>query len=201
TNVGLDGVIGGSAGGKWYGGVYGWGFSVKVPQTGKIVHRNVHGAGVSGFLNAHLLTADDRYLDLWRRMIDKINAQAKMVDGKKLYPRMYGDDGWYAYVPVPYALAAEEIWYHTMASADRARVPSSPWLEFLEGKKADYPEQALRAELAVIRQRVAAMREDPTTPDTRLSDNPFPYRPAATEALTRLTLGGLPTGKRSLTLQ
>src|SRR5207244_13616536 len=28
SNVGLDGTVGGSAGGKWYGGVYGWGFSV-----------------------------------------------------------------------------------------------------------------------------------------------------------------------------
>ncbi len=28
TNIGLDGKIGGSADGKWYGSVYGWGFSV-----------------------------------------------------------------------------------------------------------------------------------------------------------------------------
>jgi hypothetical protein len=28
TNVGLDGKIGGACGGKWYGGVYGWGFTV-----------------------------------------------------------------------------------------------------------------------------------------------------------------------------
>ena len=35
TNVGLDGVIGGGAGGKWYGGVYGWGFTVRNPATGQ----------------------------------------------------------------------------------------------------------------------------------------------------------------------
>ena len=34
TNIGLDGTIGGACGGRWYGGVYGWGFSVEVPQTG-----------------------------------------------------------------------------------------------------------------------------------------------------------------------
>ena len=28
TNIGLDGKIGSAAGGKWYGGVYGWGFTV-----------------------------------------------------------------------------------------------------------------------------------------------------------------------------
>ena len=34
TNIGLDGTIGGACGGKWYGGVYGWGFSVIDPATG-----------------------------------------------------------------------------------------------------------------------------------------------------------------------
>ncbi len=48
SNVGLDGKIGSSAGGKWYGGVYGWGFSVKVPQTGELAHRNLHAAGFAG---------------------------------------------------------------------------------------------------------------------------------------------------------
>ena len=32
TNIGLDGKIGGACGGKWYGGVYGWGFSVIDPS-------------------------------------------------------------------------------------------------------------------------------------------------------------------------
>ena len=36
SNVGLDGTIGGACDGKWYGGTYGWGFSVTVPQTGEI---------------------------------------------------------------------------------------------------------------------------------------------------------------------
>ncbi|MDP7135536.1 MAG: hypothetical protein QF437_33910, partial [Planctomycetota bacterium] len=40
TNVGLDGKIGSAAGGKWYGGVYGWGFSVTNPVTGEIAHRS-----------------------------------------------------------------------------------------------------------------------------------------------------------------
>ena len=39
SNIGLDGKIGGATGGKWYGGAYGWGFSVIVPQTGEIAHR------------------------------------------------------------------------------------------------------------------------------------------------------------------
>src|SRR5262249_39909544 len=36
TNIGLDGKVGGACDGKWYGGVYGWAFSVKVPRTGEL---------------------------------------------------------------------------------------------------------------------------------------------------------------------
>ena len=93
TNIGLDGTIGGECGGKWYGGVYGWGFSVVVPQTEEIAHRNQHHLGLIGFGNAFLLTGDRRYIDVWRRMIDKVNAQAKVIDGKTMYPSMYGDQG------------------------------------------------------------------------------------------------------------
>jgi len=39
------------------------------------------------------------------------------------------------------------------------------------------------------------MRDDDTTPDTRLSDDMNPMNPAVTETLTRLMLGGLPTGR------
>ncbi len=39
TNIGLDGTIGGACDGKWYGGVYGWGFTVEVPQTGAMSNR------------------------------------------------------------------------------------------------------------------------------------------------------------------
>ncbi|HIA18085.1 MAG TPA: hypothetical protein EYN70_01480, partial [Planctomycetaceae bacterium] len=67
SNVGLDGTIGGACDGKWYGGTYGWGFSVTVPQTGEIAHRNRQHWGFIGFANAYLLTGDDRYLEAWRK--------------------------------------------------------------------------------------------------------------------------------------
>src|SRR5438876_7217506 len=89
TNIGFDGKIGSAAGGKWYGGVYGWGFSVVVPQTGQLAHRNGHYLGLHGFTNAYLLTGDDRFLDAWRRQIDGINSYSKMVDGRLMYPRMH----------------------------------------------------------------------------------------------------------------
>src|SRR5439155_1006571 len=64
------------------------------------------------------------------------------------------------------------------------------------GKNPNYPEEALRRDFAALRARVAAMRLDPTTPDTRLSDDPLPFTPAQIGALTELTLGGLPQGRQ-----
>src|SRR5262245_23150728 len=111
TNIGLDGKIGSAAGGKWYGGVYGWGFSVIVPQTGKLAHRNGHHRGIEGFLNAYLLTGDDKYLDGWRKQIDAINSHQKAANGSTLYPHMYGDQGWYDFTPQKYTQGAMEIYY------------------------------------------------------------------------------------------
>ncbi len=195
TNIGPDGTIGGSAAGRWYGGVYGWGFTVTDPHTGRPVHRNLHHLGLVGFGNAYLLTGDDRYLDPWRKMIDKINAQGRMADGRMTYPHMHGDKGWYDFTPQKYTHGALETWYWSMAPADRGRVPETAWVSFLEGKAPGYPEEALRADFAAIRRKVEGMRADPTTPDTRLADDSLAFSPAAVQALTQLTLGGLYTRK------
>jgi hypothetical protein len=191
TNIGLDGKIGGAAGGKWYGGVYGWGFSVKVPQTGAIAHRNLHHKGFVGFMNAYLVTGDDGYLDAWRKQADAINAQKKVEGGKELYPTMHGDKGWYAYTPQPYNRHAREIYYLSMRKSDRERVGPDRWLAYLEGKDDRYPEDALRADLERVRGRVAGMRADTTTPDTRLADDPLRFGIANVVSLVELALGGV----------
>jgi hypothetical protein len=196
TNVGLDGKIGSACGGKWYGGVYGWGFSVVVPQTGEIAHRNQHHLGFVGFMNAYLLTGDDRYLDAWRKQTDAVNAQKKEIDGRAMYPRMFGDLGWYAYAPQKYALNALETYYLSMRREDRERCPESGWLQYLDGRRPAYPEEALRADLARVRQRVAGMRADTSTPDTRLADDPMQYNPASVASLVELMLGGPHPGHR-----
>jgi len=192
TNIGLDGKIGGAAGGKWYGGVYGWGFSVKVPQTGKMIDRNLQSRGFYGFMNAYLLTGQDRYLEPWRKQIDAINAQSKIVDGVAVYPTMFGDKGWYSFTPKKHSTSAREIYYLTQKAGDRSRVPPDEWFDYLDGKNAAYPETALRRDLERIRQRVEAMRRDTTTPDTRLADDPLPFNPASVQSLIELALGGLP---------
>lgn len=196
TNIGLDGKIGGNTDGKWYGGVYGWGFSVKDPPTGKIIHRNRHAAGFQGFMNAYLLSqGDDRWLEPWRQQIEAVNAQGKPIDGKMQYPTMHGDQGWYAYAPQPYDKNAREIAYLSMKPEDRARLPGDPWFAYLDGKNANYPETRLRRDLETVRQRVAGMRKDTTTPDTRLADDPMPFNPASVDSLIELMLGGLHPGR------
>ena len=49
SNIGLDGAIGGECDGKWYGGCYGWAFTVTVPQTGELSDRNAITRGIAGF--------------------------------------------------------------------------------------------------------------------------------------------------------
>lgn len=200
TNVGLDGKIGSAAGGKWYGGVYGWGFSVKVPQTGATAHRNLHHKGFVGFMNAYLLTGDDRYLDAWRKQADAINAKKKVEGGREVYPTMHGDKGWYAYTPQPYARHAREIYYLSMKPADRTQVGPDRWLAYLDGKDDRYPEDALRADLERVRQRARGMRADATTPDTRLADDPLAFGPANVVSLVELTLGGVHLGRDAAVL-
>ncbi len=195
SNIGLDGKIGSAAGGKWYGGVYGWGFTVIQPQDGKPVHRNRTTAGFYGFMNAYLLTGDDRYLDVWRKQIDAVNANARVEDGRKMYPRMHGDDGWYAWTSAPYAEHALEMYCLSLNEEDARRAGDSGWLQYLAGRREDYPETALRRDLDHLRRRVLAMRNDPTTPDTRLSDDPMPYNPASADALLELAMGAISPGR------
>jgi hypothetical protein len=221
SNIGLDGKIGGATDGKWYGGCYGWAFTVVVPQDGSLAHRNTHNKGFTGFMNAYLLTGDDRYLDPWRRQIDTINAQAKVIDGRTMYPAMFGDDGWYDYSPEKYNYAALELYYLSMRADDLEEVlpqkvggaskagyrnneqfsRDQRWLRYLLGQDASYPEQALRADLTRVRQRVAEMRTDDTTPDTRLADDPMHLNPASVASLIQLMLGGLHPGHQGNVLQ
>ena len=196
TNIGLDGTIGGETDAKWYGGVYGWGFSVIVPQTGEVAHRpSFQDRVFYGFANALLLTGDQKYVDVWRGVVDKVNSSPRVIDGETRYPRMYGDDGWYDFRPERFSAGALELHYWSMDPEDLRRVPDNGWTAFLEGENPDYPVKALQQDFATLRDKVEAMHLDPTTPDTRMSDDPNHITPAIVETLTQLMLGGLPTGR------
>lgn len=191
SNIGLDGSIGGAASGRWWGGVYGWGFSPKVPQTGEREHRNRAPRSILGFMNAYLLTGDDQYLEVWRRQNAVLNGQARTIDGKLQTPRMYGADGWYGYAPGPYRLNTLEIWWLSQKPADRANAPDHPWLSYLEGRNPNYPVEALRADLTRVAERVERQRKDITTPDTRLADWTLDINPVSVTSLLHLMLGAI----------
>ncbi len=194
TNIGLDGKIGGATNGKWYGGVYGWSFTVTEPQTGKKANRNTHHLGITGFGNALLLTGDQKYVDVWRDMLEQVNAQGKSVNGTMLYPTMHGDNGWYAFTPAKYSHGAMQIYYWSMNPADRERLGGDGWLSYLEGGNAGFPDAAIAGDFNAIRIAVDGMHKDPTTPDTRLSDDPMPLNPASVRSLIPLMLGGIHPG-------
>lgn len=196
SNIGRDGKIGGDANGKWYGGTYGWGFTVTDPVTGKKAHRSTVRLSLIGFGNALLMSGNPKYVDVWRKQIDAVNANAKEIDGKKQFPHMFGDQGWYDFQAEPWQPGLLEIAYWSMRDDDLARVSSNPWIAYLQGRASNYAESALRADLDQIRKTVAAMRKDTTTPDTRLSDDPMKFNPCSVDSLIRLTLGGLPPGKQ-----
>ncbi len=204
SNIGLDGTIGGAADGKWYGGTYGWSFTVEqqTPPAQGLSDRERTRWGFVGFMNAYLVTGDDRYLEAWRKQHDVIYKAGKIIDGEYHTPLMYGnpewsregyseDDGWYSYRP--YRAEKEnmlQIYYLSMQPQDRRHIQSNPWLEFLEGTNPDYPIHAFRADLSDVRKRMQGLISDSTSPDMRLTDDPMNLNPASITSLIRLMGGG-----------
>ena len=164
-------------------------------MTGRRENRNRIQWAVVGFQNALLVTGDQKYADAWRTMIDAVNSHAKAIDGRRRYPTMHGAEGWYGWRETPWNVGALEVWYWSQKSEDLARLGSAGWTDFLGGRNAAYPEQALERDLKSIPQRLAAMRRDTTPPEKRLADNMLDYNPAATESLVQLMWGGLMPGR------
>jgi hypothetical protein len=210
SHVDLEGRVGG-ADGRWWKGAYGWGFSPLNPVTGRREDRNRIGWALPGFANALLLTGDQKYVDSWRDMTRAVNGHARQVDGRTQYPTMHGAEGWYGWRDTPWNVGAVDVWYWSQRAEDLPRGPDawSPpsgsgayaslgtagWLEFLQGRRAEYPEQALQWDLDLIDTRRAAMRRDTTPPDRRLADNMLDYNPVAVESLVQLMWGAVMPGR------
>lgn len=191
SNVGLDGVIGSSAGGNWWGGVYGWGFSPFDPVTGAPAHRNRVPRTITAFMNAFLLTGDDKYLETWRRQSDRINAQQRRLGARIQTPTMYGDDGWYGWRDGLNQDNALDIWWCSLSDADRARAPDHPWLAFLEGRNPEWPQSCLRADLDEVSARVSAIAADRSAAHDRLADAVLNLNPARVTHLMHQTMGAI----------
>jgi hypothetical protein len=143
-------------------------------------------------MNAYLLSkGDDKYLDVWRKTADKFDAAAKVIDGKKSSPTMYGAQGFYSFKPTNYNFNFLEIYALSMKPSDRARCEETEWYNYLEGKNPGYPVKALHASLNRIRTRMAEADADTTSSDMRLADSALEFNPAAIASLTQLMEGGL----------
>ncbi len=210
SNVGLDGRPGGEHKGQWWKGTYGWNFTIFDGELEQIAHRNYFTAGTwPGFANALLVTGDQSYIDVLRRQMDNIYAQKKLVNGRVQLPQMYGDprgykyDGppqWYHYTNNLFEDRLTEIYLWSMNPKDLERIPKRGWIGFLEGAQPDYPEKALAASFEHVRRRMELIRNDITTPDTRLADYLLDLSPAETDTLLNLMMGGYFSNGRIWTL-
>jgi hypothetical protein len=206
TNIGLNGQVGGEYGGKWYKGTYGWNFTIYDGEIEKMAHRNTFDAGSwPGFGNAFLLSKGDAgFVATLRKQMENLYAQKKVVDGKTMLPNGYGDprghkytggkEEWYNYTPNLFTNRLTEIYLWSMDPKDREKFAGDAWISFLEGKDAGYPERALRQELETVRRKVHEIENDDTSADTRLADYLMGFNPAATDALSKLTLGSYLSG-------
>lgn len=208
--IGLDGTIGGESG-KWYAGAYGWGFTVdhQTPPAHTLTNRPRWSWAFIGFMNAYKITGDDRYLEAWRKQDEVIYEAGYMRDdGVYVTPRMYGDPGWslegYTDDPDWYDFQPRdnrnllEIYYLSMKPEDRRRITATmPWLDYLEGNHPDYAVNAMRADVEDVKKRMRLMREDQTSMDMRLADDPMSINPVSVVSLVRLMGGGLHEARRS----
>jgi hypothetical protein len=192
SNVGLDGTIGGACEGRWWGGTYGWNHKVSAHRYGRLDTFTLNAVqhAVDGFGNALLLTGDQKYVDVWRTVLDTVKSNSKMIDSVEMYPHLHGDDGWYEFKPEPYAPFAMEIYDWSMNPDDLQRIGDHGWLDFLAGKNPAYPVETFQSDFGTIRTCLQEVRDDLSTPDTRLSDNPNPFNPATVEGLVNLMTGG-----------
>lgn len=189
-----DGRIGGPDN-RWWGNAYGWGFSPLNPVNGRREDRNRIPRAIVGFVNAVLVSGEQKYAAAWRTMMEAVNAHARTAGERKQYPTMHGADGWYGWKNEPWNVGAIELWYLSMRDDDRKRVGADGWLAYLEGREPAYPETALRRDLEAVTRKTAALRADRTPPERRLADNMLGYNPAAITALTHLMLGGIVPGR------
>jgi len=129
-----------------------------------------------------------------------------------LVPYRFGQDGWFDYTPIQTALPAW-IWYVSRQDDDWARLVDArdedgidwrgvlsfrdkeeagheqPWIAYLSGDNADYPERALLMAMGQVNHRLALMDTDHADLATVHIHHWQNLNPVVTEVLTQLTTG------------
>jgi hypothetical protein len=204
-------------------GTYGWNFSYYHWSDAINHENNVYWGIWPGMANAFMLTGDPTYIDALRKQIDNIYANKKTINGVEMIPRNYGIhidrdkprkvnvfdvkdgklfipdgqgvEGWYNWTPNLLVSELIDIYLWSMDNKDLERIPENGWISFLKGNNPNYPAESLRSELEYIRNQMKRVRDDPTTPDTRLSDYAEEFSPVTVNELVRLMLGSNLTGR------
>ncbi len=224
TNVGLDGKPGDILDGKWYRGTYGWNFSY-FNWRKNLHHENRMFNGLwPGLANGLMVTGDKMYIDAARRQMDNLYDNMKIINGRKMISKNYGMhidrdeplkydvfdvkdsmlfipegqgvEGWYNWTTDLRMGECIDLYLWSMDPRDFERVSEHNWIRFIQGENPGYPVQELRSDLSHIRDQIKDMRNDPTTPDTRLADWPMLFEPTNVRNLVNLMMGGNLSGGR-----
>lgn len=202
SNIGLNGKVGEGWDGAWYGGLMGWNW---VFGGFGVLNRAVR----VGFGNAYFLSGgEEQYITPMRTLMDAMLENRKNGE----FPERFNEEGWYNYGTNPlFGSFAVDLYLWTLADEDRDRMHAVhetealrrgsgyeaggeiAWIEFLEGKNPDYPDEALDQAFAQLARKTRVLRADPSTSDTRNSDttHSLGLQGAATAALVELTMGGM----------
>ena len=203
-NIGPNGVIGETMGGKWWGGYYGW----RWPHGFMTIIQPLTIAA----MNAVLLTGDMGYLDIPRGQLDRMMAMGRQTERGIEIPNRHTDQGWGDYRPMrpEYPI---QIWAMSQAEADRQRVEAiapqgdaweqvapgrgkgddihiAPWYRYMTGRNASYPERSLEAQYSEVARRLDAMAHDDGDPEEWDVHHWQDINPVHTEALVQLSCGG-----------
>jgi hypothetical protein len=132
-----------------------------------------------------------------------------------LVPYRHGDAGWFDYQPLAPIYPAA-VWHRSQDSSDWERIErlralsrydwnqvatfrskedgghESPWLRFLAGANAGYPEEILRESLGQVAWRLDLIRADRADLRAVNIHHWQHLNPVTTEALLQLTVGALP---------
>lgn len=112
-NVGLNGQIGETRAGQWWGGFFGW--------SGRYSVWMVFHALATAVECAWLLSRDPKYLRFYRTQVDYLLDRSIERDGDLLVPYKMGPDGWHDFRPLdPYVVG--HLWHLSMDSSDWRRL-------------------------------------------------------------------------------
>ncbi len=210
---------GGLYGWQWPHGYYNIGMAVVVAATSAfLATRNTrflqlprHVLDTVFAQGTYTTVAEVKRTSLGHHWINQLH-QLRDDDTMFVVPYRHGDSGWFDYQPMSPTVPAA-LWALTQSDEDLARIEriraaetydwrqiasfhtkedgghEQPWLRFLAGDNAAYPEEVLQAALVQVARRIALIERD-TADLTQVNIHHWQQlNPVTTEALVQQTLG------------